>query len=182
VALDALNAVAGKLILDKAGASPARKAQGVILAAAVPGLLGLAVPLIFAQQVKKDQKGSPAALPPTTSQQNEVIVPDLTGSVSEATRVLNELGLQVVVHSAYSSKPVDPQTVVSQRPPPNHVAKLGSTVVVFVSIGSPPKPDVPVDIDADLSAKIADLKADLDTRMDGLTKQLGLSTHTKKQG
>src|SRR5215469_14989264 len=77
MALDGLNAAAAAAILNNAGVDDETRTRGVVLSAFVPGPLGLAVPLILAQQnpAQGGGGGVPAALPPPT---DVVVVPDVS--------------------------------------------------------------------------------------------------------
>src|ERR1700730_3301816 len=153
MALDGLNAAAAAAILTNAGVDSETKTRGVIVSAFVPCPLGLAVPLILAQQnPAQGGGGSVPALPPP----DNVVVPDVSSAhqaVADAMAALKKDRLVRVQMAAFYD--VAPDHVVSQDPPAGRLVRLDSAVSIVVSAGAPPAQDAPPgDIDADLTKKI----------------------------
>jgi len=169
MALDGLNAAAAAAILNNAGVDDETRTRGVILSAFVPGPLGLAVPLILAQQnPAQGGLGGVPALPAP----NDVVVPDvLNEPVDDAMAALMKDRLVPVQRSTYSD--ANAGTVVKQEPEVDTIVSLGSRVTVWVSAGPPPAGDVPPgDIDADLTDKINAAEEKLEGKIDDVNTAL----------
>jgi hypothetical protein len=128
MALDGLNAAAAAAILNQADVDQATKTRGVIVAAFVPGPLGLAVPVILARNA--------------TSEAGEVgprseAVPRVVGEqVHRAIDLLMEKKFDVVVDQGYSDK-ANAGYVYMQRPEEGKKAKPGTAITIFVNDGEP---------------------------------------------
>jgi hypothetical protein len=159
MALDALNAAAAAVVLNNADANT--RTQGVVVAALCPGALGLAVPLVMAQQ-----GGLGAAAPRAAAGPRLVAVPDVSNAANPdaADARLTADGLAPRRVLVYSNE-IAQNTIISQDPAPNSIVRVGSTVTVRVSQGVLPQPPAQVDVDADLTNKINAARDDIEAKM-----------------
>src|SRR3954454_21963300 len=104
MALNGLNAAAAVAILNNARVDDETRTRGVILAAFVPGPLGLAVPFVLAQQAGASVTGTDG----TDTDVRESVVPEVVGlSPEDAKDKLNRAGLVAVVVKVFSESEVD---------------------------------------------------------------------------
>jgi hypothetical protein len=169
MALDGLNAAVAAAILNKA--QPDVRTRGVVLAAFVPGALGLALPFVLSRQ---SDPGTPTPTPVPTTE--GVIVPDISSTrmdVKSATARLELAGLVVAPAVRAFSLDLTRDQVISQNPSAGTAVTLGSTVTLTVSDGPLPPKAVLVDIDAAaLTTKIQAVQTDLDGKIDALQTQI----------
>ncbi|AUT75537.1 hypothetical protein C2L64_44980 [Paraburkholderia hospita] len=159
-----IQAVAAAAILNHKGISGDDKLRGIACAAIVPGVLGLAVPLIIAQQQKKKLIAAPVIEVAATVE--DVSVPNVYGATAdEAVAKLKKLGLTVIQAHAVAD-PSLANTVVKQVPHRDMIVPPGSEVTITIG-DEPPPMEVPVDdVDADLTKKLNAAVADIETRFD----------------
>jgi hypothetical protein len=158
--LDALNAAAAAVVLQDA--DPGTRTEGVVVAALCPGVLGLAVPLVLAQQGGLGQGGGGGG---GGGGPQLVAVPDVTaaanGDAADAT--LKGDGFVPNRVPVFSNE-IAQGTIISQDPPAKAIARLGSTVTYRISQGQVPPEDAPIDAKA--------VKADLDAQMKTVNDKL----------
>jgi len=164
MALDGLNAAAAAAILNDA--DPDTRTQGVVVSALVPGVLGIAVPLVLAQQEGLVGGAAPRPAPVARRGPSPVVVPNVVGmtQVAAGTSITGDR-LEMRVLEAASNEVAKGQ-VVDQDPPASRVVREGTTVTITVSSGPPEPGDEPADIDADLTAKLKKMEADLVGKID----------------
>jgi beta-lactam-binding protein with PASTA domain len=125
MALDAINAIGALVILRRRKIDTQQRVFGTVGAALLPGIVGLAVPLIIAQQTKGQQ--SPA--------KNLVAVPDLANSdQAAAVASLNQLQLKMQVITVTSAD-AQKGKVIAQDSPKGTLLSPGATVTITVGAG-----------------------------------------------
>src|ERR1700730_5142472 len=125
MALDAINAIGALAILGPRPIDNRQKVLGTVGAALLPGIVGLAVPLIIAQRTT-GQSGPGTGL---------VAVPDLVGSdQAAAITSLNQLQLKAKVNTATSTD-AQKNKDVTQDPLTGTLVSLGATVTIVVGTG-----------------------------------------------
>ena len=140
MALDGLNAAAAAAILNDPKIDGATRTQGVVVSALVPGVLGLAVPLVLAQNSGVTLGGSGAGSGGGAAASNTTTVPPVTGiSSDDAQKRLAGDRLTAVLTSVYSAEAKETM-VVAQSPAAGTPVPLNSAVTLSVSIGPPPPP------------------------------------------
>ena len=179
--LDGVNAAVAVTVLNKPDIPPAVRTRGIVLAAFVPGILGMALPFVLARQSSGGQSGGNSGGTKSSGGAEDVFVPDVSGMhLDRAAAVLLLAKADLVpgtdVHAF--SVDVDPNKVITQDPAAGTRVNLGSAVTLTVSDGQPPPRPAPVDIDADLTAKIQAVRTDLDARMDKLQANADASAAT----
>jgi eukaryotic-like serine/threonine-protein kinase len=124
MALDTLNAIGAFAILNPRPIDAGQKVVGIAGAALLPGIVGLAVPLIIAQRAGSTGIG-----------QGKVAVPDLRGNAqADATNKLQQLQLTAQVSNA-ASLDAEKGDVVAQSPAAGTLLNSGATVAIVIGSG-----------------------------------------------
>jgi hypothetical protein len=193
--LSALNPVAAALILKDSDRNT--RVEGVVASAVVPGVLGLAVPLVLRQKQRASLTSTAVALPGRAqvaipAQPNVVVVPDVTNdTLADAVNKLTADNLKYERIDALSAEVVKDE-VAAQHPRPGATVPVGSIVRLTVSVG-PAIAQAVTDVDArlkqidsdlqdvksglegvkgELDTKLEDVKDDLDTKLDAILRLL----------
>jgi beta-lactam-binding protein with PASTA domain len=140
MALDTINAISALAILGPRRIDNRQKVLGTVGATLLPGIAGLAVPLIIAMRAT-GQSGGPStgggSVTGGASATGMVAVPDLGGSDQAlAITSLNQLQLKPQVNTATSTD-AQKKKVVSQDPPPGRLVRAGTTVTIVAGSGVP---------------------------------------------
>lgn len=175
---NALNAVAALTILNPKRIPQPLRLQGVVLASAIPGALGLAVPLAIANRHKNkipDLQANVLDAPMRAS------VPDLTVSTSfdDAVKSLKSVGLVGREEQVLSLETQG--NVVSQSPHPKADVPQGTEVVVRTSQGQLPLIAPPADIEKDLDEKIDAAVAEIEANIKANLAVIGKDLDAIKQ-
>jgi PASTA domain len=159
--LNATNAIGALAILGPKPIDNRQKVLGTVGAALLPGIVGLAVPLIIAQRAK-GQSGPGTGKGQSGPGTESVAVPDLVKeSQADAITSLNQLQLKANVKTATSTD-AQKNDVVAQNPSTGTLVSPGETVTIVVGTGlaQPTQSVVP-----DLTGKnIDDAKTTLSSR------------------
>jgi hypothetical protein len=129
MALDAINAIGALVILGRKPIPREQRVFGTVGAALLPGIVGLAVPLIIAQRTTGQ------VVPGPGPGSGSVAVPDLVGrDQAAAVTSLNQLQLKATVSTATSTD-AQKNDVVAQDPLAGTLVSPGATVSIVVGTG-----------------------------------------------
>jgi hypothetical protein len=175
LALDGLNATAAVAILNQANVDSATKFRGVVLAAAVRGPLGLAVPVIMARKARRIPGGGGG----TTSTLNQVMVPDVSSKQDlKVDDAIKKLGVSDLVADQEHTFGPDllKDRVVDQDPEAGARVPLHSKVTIVVCDGArPPDTTTRSGLDEDLNKiqqAVTDLTLEISKQTQVLSTQL----------
>src|SRR5258708_6433875 len=135
--LDGTNTICALAILGPRQIDKKQKVLGIVAAGLVPGIVGLAVPLIIAQRSKGQRgPGTGVVVGTGVAQPTQSVVPDLTGeSIDDAAATLKKVQLTLGDVTNALSTDDEKDKVVTQDPEAEKVVAIGSPVSVVVGSG-----------------------------------------------